>query len=377
MKIIFFHTNLNVGGIEKSLVNLANSLSKRHEIEIVLLNKSGKLLHEVNKDIKISEAESKLNVFGMSKNDSKKRGLFSYIKRNFYALVKKHAKNDRWIGRVIRKTNKTYECDVAVSYTDDMFLAHFVLEKTSARKKFIFYHSDFRNKRFKNEDYINTALKFDKYICVSKSCKDVAVKCSPKLASIADYLYNSVYIPITEEKYIYNEDFFNVLTVARVSEEKRIDWAVEIIARLIKEGYNVRYYICGGGKDFNKIKDKIAALGLTNSIFLLGEQKNPYKYMFGADLITLLSRTESFGIALIEGMLLGVPCLTTNTVSAKEVVGNYGFVCEHDKESIYLKLKEILNERKLLEEKKSLLKNFTFNNEENIKRMEKFCETDN
>lgn len=372
MKLIFFHSNLNMGGIEKSLVNLINGIGNDYDIEVVLINKTGILLNELNGNISVSSADKKLSYFGMSKNESKKN-LITYFRRNMFALKRKYAKNEEWIRKLVAKTKIDYECDIAISYSDDAFLNELVLQKVKAKKKFVFYHSDFRNKRFKNNDYVNRVIQFDKYICVSKSCRDIAVECCPKLSGIADYLYNNVCVNKESEPFQYQDEFFNIITVARVSEEKRIDWGIEIVNRLIREGLKVRYYICGKGKDLDRICNLTKSLKLEDSVFLLGEQINPYKYIKNADLFMLLSRTESFGICLVESMLLGVPCLTTNTVSAKEIVGEYGFVCEHDREDIFLKIKELVENKNMVNEKKKLLQNYDFNNKNNIRRFKNFC----
>ena len=77
----------------------------------------------------------------------------------------------------------------------------------------------------------------------------------------------------------------------------------------------------------------------------------------------LTSTNESFGLVLIDAMLLGVPVLSTKTISAEEVVGEFGFVCENDQESLYNALKSILENKNLLQEKVLKLKDYSYNNE--------------
>lgn len=379
MKITFFHTNLNIGGIEKSLVNLANSLIDDFDIEIVLLFKTGKLLEQLDKRITVSEADKSLKVFGLSKNDSKKYGFVFYVKRNLFALKRKLAKNEDYLKKYIKKSKVAFDCDIAVSYSDDAVLSYLVLYKTNAKKKFAFYHSDFRNKVFKNDDYVKRMTQFDKFICVSKSCRDVTIKLCPQLKATADYLYNIVKVPENTEPCVFDKNYFNIITVARLSYEKRVDWAIDIIHRLTNEtvgggSYRIKYYICGNGKEYTNLKNKIESLNMSENIILLGETANPYPLIAGSDLMILLSKTESFGIALIESMKLDVPCLTTETISAKELVGDKGFVCEHDKEKIYSKLKSIFDSPSILSEKKKLLNGYNFDNESIVKRFKSFCD---
>ena len=70
-----------------------------------------------------------------------------------------------------------------------------------------------------------------------------------------------------------------------------------------------------------------------------------------------------------ESMLLDVPVFTTNVISAKELVGDYGFVCNNSEEAIYDNLKKVLDEPKLIRDKKEQLKNFNYNNDLVVKKL--------
>ena len=54
-KIIFFSKHMNIGGMEKSLVILLNSLTKYYDITLVLEQKKGLLLNDLNSLIKVKE----------------------------------------------------------------------------------------------------------------------------------------------------------------------------------------------------------------------------------------------------------------------------------------------------------------------------------
>ena len=83
-----------------------------------------------------------------------------------------------------------------------------------------------------------------------------------------------------------------------------------------------------------------------------------------ADLLYLGSYHESYGLVLIESMILGTPVLTTKTIAAEEIVPEeYGWICDNSQEGIYSLLKSILSKKTLLEEKKANLKNYKFDND--------------
>ena len=50
-KIIFFSKNLNIGGMEKALVSLLNSLCDNYQVTLVLEEKKGSLLKKLKKNI--------------------------------------------------------------------------------------------------------------------------------------------------------------------------------------------------------------------------------------------------------------------------------------------------------------------------------------
>lgn len=71
-------------------------------------------------------------------------------------------------------------------------------------------------------------------------------------------------------------------------------------------------------------------------------------------------------------MLLNVPVFTTETITAKEIVGKYGFVCYNNSDGIYSGLKKVLDHPSLLEEKRNLLKHYHFNNMDTIKKIKRY-----
>ena len=89
------------------------------------------------------------------------------------------------------------------------------------------------------------------------------------------------------------------------------------------------------------IKDK----GLSNDINLVGKKSNPFVYIKNADFFLLPSFHEAAPMVYGEAISLGVPVVTTNTISAKELIGerDYGIVCENSEEGIYFTLKKIFD----------------------------------
>ena len=70
-----------------------------------------------------------------------------------------------------------------------------------------------------------------------------------------------------------------------------------------------------------------------------------------------------------EAMTLGVPVLSTDTCSAREILDDWGFICENSEKGLYSSLKDLLeNPSKIDEKKKKIAKEYHFSNEEIINR---------
>jgi len=58
MKLLFVLINMNLGGTEKSFLNLVESLSIEDEVTLLLIENSGDLLHELPDSVKIIYLEN-------------------------------------------------------------------------------------------------------------------------------------------------------------------------------------------------------------------------------------------------------------------------------------------------------------------------------
>lgn len=61
----------------------------------------------------------------------------------------------------------------------------------------------------------------------------------------------------------------------------------------------------------DEVKERIAKLGLESSVRLMGRTDDVQRYLQLADVFVFSSRFETFGIALIEAMACGLPCVVS------------------------------------------------------------------
>ena len=111
-------------------------------------------------------------------------------------------------------------------------------------------------------------------------------------------------------------------------------------------------------------------LGIGDSIFFHGMQKNPYRFMKNADLFLLTSRHEAAPMVFDEARCLGLPILTTDTCSAHEMVTatGAGWVCENSAQGVCDALEEILADPNTLSDMRSSMTEKVLNNAEAVQQ---------
>ena len=92
------------------------------------------------------------------------------------------------------------------------------------------------------------------------------------------------------------------------------------------------------------LEAQIKQYGMEDVIILEGQQINPYRYIKGADYFLLSSFHEAAPMVFDESATLGVPILSTATLSASEMVEQRGIgaICENDGEGILRMLERAL-----------------------------------
>jgi L-malate glycosyltransferase len=100
--------------------------------------------------------------------------------------------------------------------------------------------------------------------------------------------------------------------------------AAEVAARL---GEGVEFVIVGEdasrtGENRARVERLVAELGLTHRVSLLGRRDDVADVLASFDLLVSASRTEAFGMALVEAMACGVPVVATATEGAREIVAD-------------------------------------------------------
>ncbi len=100
---------------------------------------------------------------------------------------------------------------------------------------------------------------------------------------------------------------------------KRVDDVVEVFAR-IAQAMPARLMLIGDGPDRSLAEHLALKHGIQNRIHFLGKQDSVQDLLPLADLMLMPSSMESFGLAALEAMACGVPCIATRVGGVPELV---------------------------------------------------------
>lgn len=111
--------------------------------------------------------------------------------------------------------------------------------------------------------------------------------------------------------------------VGRLSRSKNQDVIIEAFARMATNLPSSRLVIIGQGRRESELRSLISTLGLGERVILKGYVPNAQLYLKAFDLFLFPSRTEAFGLALLEAMVARIPVIVSNVDGITELVGNY------------------------------------------------------
>ena len=176
--------------------------------------------------------------------------------------------------------------------------------------------------------------------------------------------------PVSVEGAVRQEpEGFSVITAGRLAEQKNHKMlmdAVELVRQQLPEACCTIY---GEGELREELEAYVAEKGMGAFVSLPGHATDIHKKVAAASAFVLTSEYEGLPNALIEAMMLGVPCITTDYPGAEEVVedGVTGFIVPRkDPRALAEKLLELAREtdtvRQLSRESRQAAQRYTLEN---------------
>jgi glycosyltransferase involved in cell wall biosynthesis len=115
---------------------------------------------------------------------------------------------------------------------------------------------------------------------------------------------------------------FAIGVVGRLSVEKGVDRAIELLAALRDRAPQAHLHIIGDGPQRAALFDQALRLDLHNRVHFHGWHDNPRQCYAIFDMLLLPSHTEGLPNVVLEAMALGVPVAATDVGGVRDLLDN-------------------------------------------------------
>ena len=285
MKILFFNANIDYAGASKMMVDVANSLSQKHEVAFLTFRSS-----EVTQNL-----SSRVN----------------YV---FDPLFKFKFKPIEMLGQIkaLKKYLVVNEIDLIIAFLNPSnYMA--IMAAFGTKTKVLLSERGDPTLRHKNRrvfrKFIKTMIcKADAYVFQSEgACNAYPLHCRSKGEIIVNAIPNVTYPD-------YNPDNAkNIISVARFETiQKRQDVLVKAFAEFSAKHPEYVLKLVGDGPNENEIKQLVDSMGLGKKVEFLGARKDVLELLSKSTMFVLSSDYEGLPNALLEAMAVGVPSISTD-----------------------------------------------------------------
>lgn len=344
-KVTILALHLGYGGIEKSIVALANLLVNDYEVEII---SSYKLLDEpafdLNPAVKVKYLITKYKPNREAwKRSVKKLRPISFVKESFNSVMTLAFRRSTMI-RAIEDCHS----DIIIS-TRDLFNFWLGTYGKKSCYKIGWEHNHYHGDMSYADKVTKSARKLDALVLVSDSLRRFYKK------QLSDTKCKCFYVPnildtVPDKLSKLNEK--RLISVGRLSREKAYEDLLDVFKIIHEKEPSWRLDIIGDGAQKNLLGDRIYAEGWTDCVKLHGFQDKTYinDLLSKSSIYLMSSVTESFGIVLIEAMSHGLPCVAFDSAEGStELIenGKNGFLISYrNKEEYAKKVLELMHDKK-------------------------------
>jgi len=285
--------SLASGGAERVVSILLNELKERYNITLILMNHT--IFYDLSSDIKIIFIENS------NPNES---GIKKLLKLPLLAWKYKRINNS----------------DISLSFMNRPNYINILAKLMGMRGKIIINERAMPSLQHKNglQGDINRFLIKSLYnrsdlVIANAKGNSLDLKNNFNIQEVLT-INNPFDIEKIEElsnkKVDFKDNSFSFITVGRLDSGKNHRLIIEAM-----QDIDAKLYIIGDGELKDNLELIIKNLKLEDKVFLLGRQKNPYKYIAKADCFVFSSNYEGFPNVLLEALACRLPIISTDCQS--------------------------------------------------------------
>ena len=330
--LLFTSYSMDLGGIEKALLNLVNRINlDKYNVTIILEKKQGIFLDQIKEGIEVTELKVSNNKIVPI------RKIINFLRKLFY--------------KIFNYCNYDFSC----CYTTYSYSSNKLALMTSNNTAF-YVHNDYRTIYKDDKDFYEffnsrNITEYKNIIFVSNENRLGFVEKYPNLRTKCKVFNNFIDTemikqqseePIKEKK---PKNHLLFIYVGRLDDDaKKISRQIN----LVKEIDNIDLWIIGDGPDRKKYEKEVKELKLEKRITFFGKKSNPFPYMKQADFVILTSDYEGFPVTYLEAITLHKDIITTFPTSDDSVdINKYGYVISKDQDKMVEEVKKIISKHRI------------------------------
>ncbi|MBT2679827.1 glycosyltransferase [Bacillus sp. ISL-35] len=390
-KVLIASFDLEIGGVERSLIGLLNSIDyQKYEVDLMLFKHEGEFLSLLPEGPNLLPENPAYSTFRKSISQIIRDGRYPIAVSRLLAKYLSGIK-----GKLMKVEEPGYltiqygweltrpflpelskEYDLAIGF---LWPHHFIGEKVKAKRKVGWVHTDYSNIFIDKKTEMKMWRNLDQIVAVSEECSKTFLNEFPHLKEktmVIENILSQDFVrqqsEIQSAQEIEKEPGKTVIvSVGRLSHAKGFDNAIRACRQLVDKGYDIAWYIVGYGPLENELRKLITELGLENHFFLLGKKMNPYPYIKACDIYVQPSRYEGKAVTIREAQILGKPVVITNFPTAKSQVkdGVDGLITPMKIGGIVEGLQKLLDNPTLREELIKNTRSMDYGNENEVQKI--------
>lgn len=307
-KILFIIYSLSTGGGSEALLTMiVNHLDpEKYEIGIV------EIIHDTVKQEPINDKVT-LYPYYVEMSDPERKPKMYYVYHEWDKVIGEYIPSD-------------YDLYISFNYLRPVFLL------PPGKRTIAWINEDVRKleqKNFSEEKGLqNRAFyKADRIVAVSDVVEKSLLNLFPEHRERILKIYNGIDVEIIQrrakEHPAVELQHPAILSVGRLDSNKNPLRMLDIFERVHQENECAHLYYIGYGELEEVVREAARDKGIQDYVHLLGYQDNPFPIVAQGDVNVLVSVTESFGLAIAEGLSLGIPFVGTD-VGALKLLSNKG-----------------------------------------------------
>ncbi|MGL5123926.1 MAG: glycosyltransferase [Fusobacteriaceae bacterium] len=313
-KIIFRSGSLRMGGLERVLIEVLQTIDKKkYEIILFIEDDSGSdniFLKDIPEEIKIyflkpEKLMRKTEFYRKNKNN-----LYYKLMYNIYMGLEK---------KIVLKNTKKYikkigKIDIFIDF--DWGAVKYI-EKLKLKKTFVWIHNSvpkLLKKDSKIKRFGKNIEKYNKVIAICDDMKNELENIYPNIRGKVVKIYNPFNFErieelsedksqlTTHEKEMLNEEY--IVAVSRLDTVQKDYYTLLKAFEILKNNkINKKLYIVGDGPNEKDIKKIVQELKLEEIVKFIGLTKNPYVWIKNSIFFIHSSKYEGLPTVLIEAMI--------------------------------------------------------------------------